>query len=53
VKTAPDIAPLPPHITLKEARSFMASIAKGDPSAGQMIADTARQVLDGIMHKKD
>jgi hypothetical protein len=32
-------------VTLKEARGFIASIAKGDPSAAHMIADTARQVL--------
>jgi pyruvate dehydrogenase (quinone) len=45
VKTDPDVAPLPPHVTLKEARGFIASVVKGDPSAAHMIADTARQVL--------
>jgi pyruvate dehydrogenase (quinone) len=53
VKTDPDVAPLPPHITLKQARAFMASVVKGDPSAGHMIADTARQVLGGIVGGKD
>jgi pyruvate dehydrogenase (quinone) len=53
VKTDPDVAPLPPHVTLKEARAFLGSIVKEDPSAGHMIADTARQVLAGIMHRKD
>jgi pyruvate dehydrogenase (quinone) len=53
VKTDPDVAPLPPHVTLKEARGFMASIVKGDPSAGHMIADTARQLLGDIIHGKD
>jgi pyruvate dehydrogenase (quinone) len=51
VKTDPDVAPLPPHVTLKEARDFIASIVKGDPSAAHMIADTARQVLGKITHK--
>ncbi len=53
VKTDPDVAPLPPHITLKEARAFVSSIAKGDPSARHIIADTARQVLGGIIGPKD
>jgi pyruvate dehydrogenase (quinone) len=51
VKTDPDVAPLPPHVTLKEARGLIASIVKGDPSAAHMIADTARQVLGNILHK--
>jgi pyruvate dehydrogenase (quinone) len=52
VKTDPDVAPLPPHVTLKEARGFMASIVKGDPSAAHILADTARQVLGKITHKE-
>jgi pyruvate dehydrogenase (quinone) len=51
VKTDPDVAPLPPHLTMKEARGFISSIMKGDPSAGHIIADTARQVLGKIIHK--
>jgi pyruvate dehydrogenase (quinone) len=51
VKTDPDVVPLPPHVTLKEARGFIASIVKGDSSAAHMIADTARQVLGKIIHK--
>jgi hypothetical protein len=38
---------------LKEACAFLGSIVKEDPLAGHMIADTARQVLAGIMHRKD
>jgi pyruvate dehydrogenase (quinone) len=52
VKTDPDVAPLPPHVTLKQARAFMSSIVKEDPSAGHMIADTARQVLGGILNRE-
>jgi pyruvate dehydrogenase (quinone) len=52
VKTDPDVAPLPPHVTLKEARGFIASIVKGDPSAAHVIVDTARQVLGNIMPKE-
>jgi pyruvate dehydrogenase (quinone) len=52
VKTDPDVAPLPPHVTLKEARAFVSSMVKGDPSAGHVIADTARQVLGKFLHKE-
>jgi pyruvate dehydrogenase (quinone) len=53
VKTDPEVAPLPPHITLKEARSFISAMAKGDRGAGRVIGDTARQVVDGLFGKKD
>jgi pyruvate dehydrogenase (quinone) len=41
----------PPHVTIKQARGFISSMIKGDPSAGHLIADTARQVLGKIIHK--
>ncbi|MEA2882672.1 MAG: hypothetical protein QOH32_1928 [Bradyrhizobium sp.] len=52
VKTDPDVAPLPPHVTLKDARAFITSMVKGDPSAGHVIADTARQVLGKFLPKE-
>ncbi len=48
VKTDPEVAPLPPHITFKQAKAFMTSMAKGDRGAAQIISDTASQ----IFHKK-
>ncbi|MDU6432523.1 MAG: pyruvate oxidase [Pantoea sp.] len=48
VKTDPEVAPLPPHITFKQAKAFMSSMAKGDRGAAQIISDTASQLL----HKK-
>ncbi|MGY4295499.1 thiamine pyrophosphate-dependent acetolactate synthase large subunit-like protein [Bradyrhizobium sp. i1.4.4] len=53
VKTDPEVAPLPPHVTFKEARSFMPAMAKGDRGAGRVISDTARQVVDGLFGKRD
>jgi pyruvate dehydrogenase (quinone) len=53
VKTDPEVAPLPPHVTFKEARSFMSAMATGDRGAGRVIGDTARQVVDGLFGKKD
>jgi pyruvate dehydrogenase (quinone) len=52
VKTDPEIAPLPPHITLKEARKFMFALSKDD-DAGHVIADTARQVINAALHRED
>ena len=45
VKTDPEVAPFPPHITLAQAKAFMSSIVKGDRGAGQVLADTARQLM--------
>jgi pyruvate dehydrogenase (quinone) len=52
VKTDPDVVPLPPHLTLKQARGFMSSVAGGDGAAGRIIGETARQVVDGLFGKK-
>lgn len=52
VKTDPEIAPLPPHISLKQARGFMFSMAK-DEDAGHVIRDTARQVINAVLRKED
>jgi pyruvate dehydrogenase (quinone) len=52
VKTDAEIAPLPPHISLKQAKQFMFAMA-GDEDAGHVVADTARQVVNAILHKDD
>jgi len=51
VKTDPEIAPLPPHISLKQARKFMFSMA-GDDDAMHVVRDTARQVANAMLHKE-
>jgi pyruvate dehydrogenase (quinone) len=52
VKTDPEIAPLPPHISLKQARNFMFSLAR-EEDAGHVIKDTARQVINAVLHRDD
>ncbi len=47
--TDPEVPPLPPHITVKEAQSFMYSLLRGDPSAGEMIAQSAKQKLEEFL----
>ena len=51
VKTDPDVAPLPPHVTLEQAKAFVSFMAKGDHGAGRVIADTARQVVAGLRER--
>ncbi|MEH3158569.1 MAG: thiamine pyrophosphate-requiring protein [Sphingomonas taxi] len=51
VKTDPNVAPLPPHVTLEQAKAFASFMAKGDRSAAQVVADTARQIIGGVRER--
>jgi pyruvate dehydrogenase (quinone) len=51
VKTDPEVVPLPPHVTLKQARGFISALVKGDKGAGHIIGETAKQVVDGLFGK--
>jgi pyruvate dehydrogenase (quinone) len=45
----PSVPPLPPHITLKQAKDFTSSILKGDVNAWDMIKDTYNQVIENFL----
>jgi pyruvate dehydrogenase (quinone) len=49
VKTDPNVVPLPPHITMKEAKGFMSSLAKGDRGERHVLADAARSLLHKVL----
>ncbi len=49
VKTDPNVPPLPPHITLEQARQFAASMLKGDPDRGGVLLGTAKEVLSTLL----
>ncbi|KLK94646.1 thiamine pyrophosphate-binding protein [Microvirga vignae] len=51
--TDPNVPPLPPHITLKQARHFMGALAQGDPESGSVIVDTARSLVGSILPSKE
>jgi pyruvate dehydrogenase (quinone) len=51
VKTDPEIAPLPPHISFKEAKQFMFAMTRED-DARHVIADTARQVTNALFGRE-
>jgi pyruvate dehydrogenase (quinone) len=52
VKTDPNVPPLPPHITLKQAKAFASTLIKGDPNEGSVILNTAREVLSSVLPEK-
>jgi len=49
VKTDPEVPPLPPHITLKQATAFAKALAKGDPREGGVFIGAMRQVLGSLL----
>jgi pyruvate dehydrogenase (quinone) len=48
VKTDPEIAPFPPHLTLQQAKNFMTAMVKGDEGVASVLAGTARQLVKEI-----
>ena len=51
VKTDPEVPPLPPHITLDQAKKFMNTLQQGDPDEVGMIKGALHQLAAGIGHK--
>jgi len=47
--TDPSVPPLPPHITLEQARAMMESMVRNDPHRGSVIRDTARALLGDLV----
>jgi pyruvate dehydrogenase (quinone) len=46
--TDPNVPPLPPHITLAQARAFAGSLYR-EPERGSVIVETARDVLASVL----
>jgi pyruvate dehydrogenase (quinone) len=44
----PNVPPLPPHITLNQARAFVSSMV-GEPELGSVLRNTARQVVASLL----
>jgi len=44
--TDPEVPPLPPHISLEQARAFSSALLKGDPGARGIIRQTLRDKLE-------
>lgn len=43
VLTDPNVPPLPPHVTFKQARNFAAALMRGDPDALKVVKATAKE----------
>lgn len=46
----PEVPPLPPHITVEQAKSFMSSVGHGDVNAWDMIKQTYKNVVAEYIH---
>jgi pyruvate dehydrogenase (quinone) len=46
--TDPNVPPLPPHITLEEAKNFM-TMTISEPELGSVLKNSARQILSSVL----
>ncbi len=51
IYTDPNVPPLPPHITLQDAKNFTTMMAS-EPELGSVLKDSARQVLASVLPGK-
>jgi pyruvate dehydrogenase (quinone) len=49
--TDPNVPPLPPHVTMDQAKAFVSSMLKGDPDAPKPFLASISQALRGIFHR--
>jgi pyruvate dehydrogenase (quinone) len=49
VKTDPEVPPLPPHITLEQAKKFSSTLLTGDPDESGVIMGAAKQLLASVL----
>ena len=49
ILTDGNVPPLPPHITLKQAKMFMNAMAGGEPELGQVLRNTVREVVAAVL----
>ena len=50
--TDPNVPPLPPHITLKDARNFM-SMMRDEPELGSVLKNSAKELLTSVLAGRD
>lgn len=48
VVTDPDVPPLPPHISVKEARAYVSALVHRDPDSVGIVTATFKQVWDSL-----
>ncbi|HET7825052.1 MAG TPA: thiamine pyrophosphate-requiring protein [Anaeromyxobacter sp.] len=51
--TDPEVPPLPPHITVEQARSLMSAMLRGDPGRGAIIRQAYRDLIAAWLPGKE
>jgi pyruvate dehydrogenase (quinone) len=47
--TDPEVPPLPPHITIEQAKALSSALLAGDPHAGRIIKQSFRQKIEEFL----
>jgi pyruvate dehydrogenase (quinone) len=47
--TDPEVPPLPPHITLEQAKALSSALLKGDPNSGEIVRQSFKQKLQEFL----
>ncbi len=47
--TDPEVPPLPPHITLEQARALSSALISGDPNAGRIVRQAFKQKVEEFL----
>ena len=47
--TDPDVPPLPPHITIEQAKALSQALVGGDPDARQIIGQSFKQKVQEFL----
>ncbi|MDQ4078946.1 MAG: thiamine pyrophosphate-requiring protein [Chloroflexota bacterium] len=51
--TDPAVPPLPPHISLEQARHFMSSMLQGDPETASMLKQSVKDLAESFLPHRD
>jgi len=49
---SPNVTTIPPHISFEEAKNYASALLKGDPNEGNIIVESAKSVIEGIIPHK-
>jgi pyruvate dehydrogenase (quinone) len=49
-RTDPEVPPLPPHISIKQARNFAGAMLNGDPDAGHAVRQSFKDWVQKFLH---
>ncbi len=53
VVTDPNVPPVPPHVSAKQAKGYLSAVLKRDPDAVAMLTATAKEWWDGMFPPKN